>query len=82
MDEATISDRITAFVTERFFYGERAPTPDESLLDAGVLDSMTLVQLVAFIEDSLGIRLARRDLAIERFDTVAGMSRWLAEKRS
>jgi len=80
MDQTAIERRISEFVTERFLYGERVPARTESLLEAGVLDSMTLVQLVAFIEESLGIKLGRGDLVLERFDTIAGMGAWLAAR--
>jgi acyl carrier protein len=47
------------------------PAGDASLFKCGVLDSFSLVDLVALLENEYGIRISDSDLRPERFDTIA-----------
>ena len=44
---------------------------DESLLEAGVLDSMAIMQLNEFIEDKLGAAIDDADFEPENYETIA-----------
>jgi acyl carrier protein len=43
---------------------------DTSLLDGGILDSLSLVRLVVFLEERFQITVGEADLLPENFDTV------------
>ena len=58
------------------------PAPDESLFDAGVLDSFTLPDLVTGLEGEFGVKIPDRDLVPERFDSVAKIEAYLDSKES
>lgn len=45
-------------------------TADESLLQRGVLDSLGLMNLIAFIEEKTGVRIADDDVMLENFETI------------
>ena len=45
-------------------------TPDFSLINSGILDSLTIIQLVNEIEDYFGIMINEEDLTIENFTTI------------
>jgi acyl carrier protein len=47
--------------------------PDTDLLLTGQVDSMGVVQIVAWIEDRLGIQVDPVDVVLENFQTVAAM---------
>jgi acyl carrier protein len=53
---------------------------DDPLLDSGVLDSFAIVQLVSFIEERFGLKLAADEITEERFATIAALSSFLAER--
>lgn len=53
---------------------------DESLFEAGVLDSLMMVELVQELEDRFNTRISNRDLTPSNFDTLTGMTRFLAER--
>lgn len=43
---------------------------DEPLLSRGLIDSLTLVDLALFVEETFGVRLKNSDLNVAAFDTV------------
>ncbi len=43
---------------------------DESLLEAGVIDSMVMVDLIAHLEESYGITVHEDDMIPENFDSI------------
>ena len=43
---------------------------DDSLLTEGIIDSLGLIELVAFIEESFHIILSSDDLKIENFESI------------
>ena len=48
--------------------------PDDSLLESGMIDSVAVMQLVAFLETTYGIRVAEDDLMPENFDTLGAIA--------
>jgi acyl carrier protein len=53
------------------------PDTDASLFLSGVLDSFTLVDFVAVIENEYGIRVDDADLRPENFDTIQSVERFI-----
>lgn len=54
---------------------------DESLFEHGVIDSLKLMDCVAALEESFGIRVDQDDLIPDHFDTIDGMARYVAQKQ-
>jgi acyl carrier protein len=57
------------------------PDTDASLFLSGVLDSFTLVDFVAVIENEYGIRVDDADLRPENFDTIQLVERFITRAR-
>ncbi len=55
-------------------------SPDDDLLGSGVLDSLGILQLVAFIDEKLGIQVADEDVVIENFQSVTAILSYLESK--
>ncbi|BDG06816.1 acyl carrier protein [Anaeromyxobacter oryzae] len=55
---------------------------DASFLASGAVDSLGLVQLVAFVETELGVRVAEEDLVPANFDSVASIDTYVQRKRA
>ena len=58
-----------------------AVTDDESLLGAGAIDSLGVLQLVAKLEERYGISVSDDDLMPENFDTIHAIAAFVAAKR-
>ena len=65
-------ETVARFLATRFrsTLAGREPRPDEPLLSSGVVDSFGLLELIAFVEDSFGVRIDPARLGLERLDTV------------
>ena len=50
-------------------------TDELSLIEAGILDSVGIVQLLTFIEEQLHVRVPEQDVLPEHFETIGGMAR-------
>ena len=53
------------------------PDPDESLFDAGYLDSFALVDMVAEIEQEFDVKIPDGDLNPRRFDSLTRIGEYL-----
>ncbi len=51
------------------------------LFDAGYVDSLGIVALTAFLEDTFGVTLTEEDLFDPRFTTIAGMAEIVISRR-
>ena len=71
---------IRTFVVERLApaTGRTALRDDEDLIDSGVLDSLGIFQLVAFLEERFGIAIADTEITPENFGTLERIERLVA----
>ena len=59
---------------------EKGPDPDESLFDAGYLDSFALADLVTEIERDFKVRIPDADLTPRRFESLARIGEYLSAR--
>jgi len=78
-----VADRIRKFIVERFpLARELDPGDDDSLLEAGVIDSLGILDMVTFLEESFGVVAEDDDLNPENFDSISSLARFVATKRT
>ncbi|HEX5136667.1 MAG TPA: acyl carrier protein [Planctomycetota bacterium] len=76
-------DQIRAFICRRFPLAVTAGVTDEdSLLDSGIIDSLGILDLVAFLEKTYGIRIGDEELNPGNFDSIASVARFVAAKKA
>lgn len=71
--------KVRAFINGRFA-GARARSDEESLLEAGVIDSLGVLALATWVGETCEIQLADDDLTPDNFDSVASIVRFLESK--
>jgi acyl carrier protein len=54
---------------------------EDDLLSEGIIDSLGILQLVAFIEDTFGIHIDDEDVVLENFMSVSALSSFLESKK-
>ena len=57
------------------------PADEDSLFDAGVLDSFTLTDLAAQLEENFGIKIPDADLTPRKFETVDKIDAYVSAKQ-
>jgi len=62
-------------------FGKQAIDPDADLIEQRVIDSLTILKLVAFLEESCGITVLDEDIVPENFSTVNSLVRFVEQKR-
>jgi acyl carrier protein len=79
---SAVNSRVRAFIKDNFMYrDDRADLADtESLLDAGLVDSTGILELVAFIETEFSIQMADTDIVPDNLDSVDTIVRYVEGK--
>ncbi len=75
---AAIESAIQEFLAARpdlVAGGGRRLRVDQSLISDGLIDSLAVLDIVAFLEERFQVRFEPEDLTGENFDTVAAMAR-------
>ena len=72
--------QILAAIVRRISKSETTPDPDESLFDAGYLDSFALTDLVTEIEREFRIAIPDSDLNPRRFDSLNRIAEYLSSR--
>jgi len=75
---------IRRFLAEIFFLGDDpASLPSsKSLIEAGILDSTGILELIGFLEEGFGIRVEDNELIPENLDSIENIVRFLTRKRA
>jgi acyl carrier protein len=72
---------VRKFIAEKFFFGEDNEVPSAaSLLDAGIIDSTGVLELITFLEEQFKIKVDDDELVPENLDTIAGICAFLSKK--
>jgi acyl carrier protein len=77
-----LKDEIVRFVEQTLLRGEGRISPEESLIDRGLLDSIGLMQLMTFLEERTGVRIPDHAITPDNFQTVASMEQLVSGLRA
>lgn len=81
MEREAIRKKIREFVVENFLLDEEMELADsESFLDAGVIDSTGILEVVYFLEEEYGISVSEEEMLPENLDSIERMGRFVALK--
>ena len=69
-----MTQEITKYISQEI---DTDITAEEELLSSGLIDSITIMKVIAFIEDRYGVKVPPQDMIIENFNTVESMSEYL-----
>ena len=77
-----VAHEIRDFIADNFLFREdRADISDsESLLDAGLVDSTGILELVAFLEQHFNIQMADAEIVPENLDSIAAITTYVKRK--
>jgi len=82
--QLTIEQQIRNFIIETFLYGEsnNGMKDTDSLLETGTIDSTGFLELIAFIEETYGIKVKDDELVPENLDSIVNVSDFIRRKQA
>jgi acyl carrier protein len=72
---------IRRFMREELGRELESVRDEESLLEAGIVDSLGVLALVSFIERQYGIRVTEDEMMPENFDSIAAIAAFVGSRR-
>jgi len=78
-DADSILHQVGLAFTDRLFIA--VPSAEADLLETGVMDSLTLVNLIAELEQMFGIDILQQDFEIDRFRSLHSIAAFVGECR-
>ena len=77
-----IRDTVRGYILREFLAGEDPSelTEETPLITGGVLDSLTTLKLVVFLETEFGVSIEAHEAGVEHLDTVGRIARLVASK--
>ena len=82
MPNTEIESRIRLFIDENFIFSEDDANLDgsTSLLEAGLVDSTGILELVTFLESDFAIQVADAEIVPENLDSIDAIVAYVAGK--
>ena len=78
MDKKKISEFVRDLVTSKGF--ETNFSDEDTLVTSGLLDSMDVITIVLFLEESFGLDLEVSDFDGDNFDTIDGICSMVSDQ--
>ena len=73
--------KVRNFVVDNFLFGNANGLADDtSFLEAGILDSTGVLEVVAFLEEQFGVRVDDDELTPEHLDSIANIGAFVSRK--
>jgi acyl carrier protein len=79
----TVEAQLREFIKRKFPSARaRELTPVEALLENGIIDSLGVLDLVSFMENTFAITVSDEDLLPENFRTIERLAQFVEGKRN
>ncbi len=77
-----IKDTIQKFIVEEIMMADPGTQldPTESLVEKGILDSLSLLRLIGFIEEQFSITVDDGEVLVENFESLNETTRFVEQK--
>ena len=77
-----IAEQVRAFIQQNFYTAATARLDDgTSLLDAGIVDSTGVLEVVGYLENEFGIKVDDSELLPENLDSIASITAFVRRKK-
>jgi acyl carrier protein len=78
-----VETAIERFVVDELMLGDSNTKidPNESLISSGVLDSLALLRLIAFLEEQMGVTVDDSEVIPENFESINEIKSFIEKKK-
>lgn len=81
VDQGSVKDQVREYILETArSKGLQAVTDDESLIKAGIIDSLGIFRLISFLEETFHIRVGDEEIVNENFQSIDEIERFVNAK--
>lgn len=82
MASSSLRSRVVDWLDDNYHFGETevllAGDDEKSFLRNGILDSLGFVKLMLFLEDTFNVKIDRKDIRPENFDSLGKIMRYIS----
>ena len=80
---ATARDMLRKFILEDYLFtdDQAALQDDTSFLEEGILDSMGILEIIMFLEDEFGVKVANDEMIPSNLDSIKNLLAFIDRKR-
>jgi len=84
ISQSEIITRVRGFVQENFLYmhSNFQLGDNDRLLEKGVIDSMSIVEMISFIEQEFGVHAMEEEISDANFGSLSGIALFVSRKQS
>lgn len=76
-----LKSKIRTFIVENFLFGNtNGLSDDTSFIEDGIIDSTGVLELIAFLEEEISIKIEDEELVPENLDSINRISIFIQEK--
>lgn len=81
--DSAIQSELTEFIVTTYLFGDvkRTPLDDEDLIEAGIIDSTSVLELIEFLESRFGIEVTDAETVPGNLGSISALTRFVESKR-
>ncbi|MGH1486936.1 MAG: acyl carrier protein [Cellvibrionaceae bacterium] len=68
-------EKVRDYISQNLGIDLNKVSNDDPLFSSGVIDSFALIELLAFLENDLGVEIDIADIDIDQLDTIDGLAK-------
>ncbi len=78
-----LKEQVRQFIVSNFYVADPAALNDDaSLLDAGIVDSTGVLEVITFIETTFGVTVEDAEMLPDNLDAVNRIAAFIAKKKA
>lgn len=78
--ESLITESLSRYLSRELNVSQSTLTAESALIDAGLIDSLSIFRLIVFIEQEFGTSVVDEDITLENFETLKAIARLVQAK--
>ncbi|MFN8492873.1 MAG: acyl carrier protein [Caldilineaceae bacterium] len=80
LTESRITDSLTNYLQQELNHTQVALTLNTPLIQAGLIDSLSIFKLILFMEEQFAIKIHPEDITVENFETINALTALVQSK--
>ncbi len=82
--QESIKLRVRQFIEDNYLFGEDSTSlkDADSLLEAGLIDSTGILELLAFLESEFGVKILDEEVVPDNFDSIVTITSYISGKQA